>query len=257
MPRILKPKRRAIGNWKMNGLSANVDVAQEIAAGCAYLKVDVALCPPATLLGVMAQALAGTVVRSGGQDCHSAASGAHTGDIAAEMLSDCGATTVILGHSERRRDHGEKSPLIASKADAAARAGVVPIVCVGETEAEREAGRTLGVVRRQLRDSISESFDAGEAGERLVIAYEPVWAIGTGRTPTSPEIEAVHKALRQALKKRFGKAAKGISILYGGSVKASNAAEIFAIPNVDGALVGGASLSVKDFLPIVQALAEA
>ncbi len=239
-------RKLVAGNWKMNGLAASV---AEIDALCAHVPApscDVLICPPATLIS----GLAGRGVPVGGQDCHRAASGAHTGDISAEMLRDAGAVAVIVGHSERRADHGERDADVAAKALAAWRAGLMAIVCVGETEAERDAGRALDVVGSQLAGSVPEGADAGN----LVVAYEPVWAIGTGRTPTLDEIAEVHGFLRRALVERFGaEVAEGIRLLYGGSVKPGNATEIFAVADVDGGLVGGASLKASDFGPIVQA----
>ncbi len=209
------------------------------------------LCPPATLLAQMASACDGTALALGGQDCHPKASGAHTGDISAAMLKDAGATYVILGHSERRTDHAETDALVQSKAIAARAAGLIAIVCIGETEAERDSGQTLDVIGTQLDGSVPEDATAAT----LVLAYEPVWAIGTGRTPTIPEIAEVHAFLRARLRARIGAEADGVRILYGGSVKPSNATEIFAVPHVDGALVGGASLKAADFGAIVGALA--
>lgn len=241
---MTKPCKLAAGNWKMNGLRADLDQARLLARdfptpGCGML-----LCPPATLISAMADALAGSAVMVGGQDCHARASGAHTGDISAQMLADSGARQVILGHSERRADHGETSSLVAAKARAAHGAGLVAIVCLGETEGQRDAGQTLDVVLEQLADSLPDGANAANT----VIAYEPVWAIGTGRTPTLDQIAEVHDALRANLPDA------AISLLYGGSVKPGNAAEIFAIGNVDGALVGGASLKAADFGAIVAAL---
>lgn len=231
-------RKLAAGNWKMNGLGSDLAEIEAIAAGapdgCGLL-----ICPPATLLA-RASALGLAV---GGQDCHAKGSGAHTGDISAAMLVDAGASHVILGHSERRADHGETSDEVAAKALAAQAAGLTAIVCVGETEAERDAGRTLDVIGAQIDASV-----AGLELDRLVVAYEPVWAIGTGRTPTLEEIAAVHAFLRGRV---------DVPLLYGGSVKPGNAAEIFAVPNVDGALVGGASLKAGDFLGIARALAAA
>ncbi len=201
----------------------------------------------------MAEAARGTALQVGGQDCHPRASGAHTGDIAAAQLCDAGATHVILGHSERRADHGETDALVRAKAEAARAAGLVALICVGETEAQRDAGQTLAVVAAQLAGSVPDGATAADT----VIAYEPVWAIGTGRTPTLPEIAEVHAALRAGLAARFGDQAAGMRLLYGGSVKPSNAAEIFGLPNVDGALVGGASLKAADFGAIVAALSAA
>ncbi len=234
----------AAGNWKMNGLRADLIEARALAESCAAMSCGVLLCPPATLISAMAEAVAGSKVMVGGQDCHANVSGAHTGDISAQMLADSGARYVILGHSERRADHAEQSADVAAKAQAAHSAGLVAIVCLGETEAERDAGQTLDVVLRQLRESLPE----GAAAANTVIAYEPIWAIGTGRTPTLEQIAEVHDALRVNLPE------SAISLLYGGSVKPGNAAEIFAIANVDGALVGGASLKAADFGAIVAAL---
>jgi triosephosphate isomerase len=197
----------------------------------------------------MAQAAAGRIAL-GGQDCHPKPSGAHTGDISADMLADAGAAFVILGHSERRADHGETDALVRAKAEAAVAAGLVAIICVGETEAQRDAGETLAVIAGQLAGSVP----AAASPQTTVIAYEPVWAIGTGRTPTLPEIAEVHADIRARLSTLFGAAASGFRLLYGGSVKPSNAAEIFALPNVDGALVGGASLKAADFGGIIAAL---
>jgi triosephosphate isomerase len=208
------------------------------------------LCPPATLVAAMAAAAQGSALRVGGQDCHPKASGAHTGDISAAMLADAGATHVILGHSERRADHGETDALVAAKTLAAWAAGLTAVVCVGETEAQRDAGTTLSVVGAQLAGSLPE----GATAANTVVAYEPVWAIGTGRTPTLNEIAEVHAHIRAELTRRFGAEAAGMRLLYGGSVKPSNATEIFAVPDVDGALVGGASLKAADFGAIVAAL---
>jgi triosephosphate isomerase len=240
------------GNWKMNGLKASLNAAMEIARGCdagARARADVLICPPATMLYTLSAAMLGTGVATGGQDCHAQASGAFTGDVSAEMLADAGASFVIVGHSERRTLHGESNEAVRAKAEAARRALITPIICIGETLAEREAGKTLAVVKRQLKGSTPEGI-----GADLVIAYEPVWAIGTGKTPTAADVAEVHAAIRAELGRHVGKAAaQGVRILYGGSVKPSNAAELLALPNVDGALVGGASLTAQDFLPIVKA----
>lgn len=242
----MPPRKLVAGNWKMNGLAASASVLDEIAAAHPEPACDVLICPPATLIA----RLAGRGVALGGQDCHPAPSGAHTGDVSAEMLRDAGAVAVILGHSERRADHAETDALVAAKTEAAWRAALLAIVCLGETEAQRDSGETLSVVGRQLAGSVPEAA----AAETLVIAYEPIWAIGTGRTPSLKEIAEVHDFLRERLATRFGSETAGaIRLLYGGSVKPSNAAEIFAVPNVDGALVGGASLKATDFAPIVAA----
>ncbi|TYO88518.1 triose-phosphate isomerase [Oceanicella actignis] len=243
-------RKLAAGNWKMNGTRAALAEAEALAAACPAPGCDVLLCPPATLIAAMAERLRGGPVRVGGQDCHPAPSGAHTGDIAAEMLADAGAVAVIVGHSERRADHGETDALVRAKAEAAWRAGLTAIICVGETEAQRDAGKALEVVGAQLDGSVPD----GPTPERLVIAYEPVWAIGSGRTPTLEDIAQVHEFMRARLAARFGDAlADGVRLLYGGSVKPGNAAQIFGVPNVDGGLVGGASLKAADFAPIVEA----
>ncbi len=249
-----KPRPLVAGNWKMNGVKAALDEALNIDAHMAGrpeggAAVDVMICPPATLVLVMAEALKGKAVLVGGQDCHVAATGAHTGDVAAEMLADAGARAVIVGHSERRADHGETDAHVAAKQAAALRAGLVAIVCIGETFGQRAAGLTLDVVGRQLRGSLID----GTTAANTVIAYEPVWAIGTGLTPTLDDVATVHAAIRASLDERFGVAAQGLRILYGGSVKPSNARELMACANVDGALVGGASLKAADFLAIIAA----
>ncbi|MFN6924202.1 MAG: triose-phosphate isomerase [Tabrizicola sp.] len=243
-------KKLAAGNWKMNGTSAALAEVEALIAAHPAPACEMLLCPPATLIARMAEVARGSALRVGGQDCHPRASGAHTGDIAAAMLADAGATHVILGHSERRTDHGETDALVKAKAEAAIAAGLVAIVCIGETEAERDAGRTLEVIGTQLDGSVP----AGATAASLVIAYEPVWAIGTGRTPTLAEIAEVHAFLRDRLNSLIGAEAAGTRLLYGGSVKPSNATEIFAVPHVDGALVGGASLKAADFGAIVAAL---
>ncbi len=246
-------RKLAAGNWKMNGTRAALAEVTALLAAHPAPACEMLLCPPATLIGAMAEAARGTALQVGGQDCHPRASGAHTGDIAAAQLVDAGATHVILGHSERRADHGETDALVRAKAEAARAAGLVALICVGETEAQRDAGQTLAVVAAQLAGSVPDGATAADT----VIAYEPVWAIGTGRTPTLPEIAEVHAALRAGLAARFGDQAAGMRLLYGGSVKPSNAAEIFGLPNVDGALVGGASLKAADFGAIVAALSAA
>jgi len=239
------------GNWKMNGLSASVGELEKIVAGAGAIagRADLMVCPPATLIARFAETARGSAIALGGQDCHASAAGAHTGDIAAEMLADAGATAVIVGHSERRTDHNETDAQVRAKAAAGWRAGLLSIVCIGETRAEREADRTLDVVGRQLDGSLPD----GATGKRLVVAYEPVWAIGTGLTPTADDVALVHAFIRERLIGRFGPDGGAIRILYGGSVKPSNAAELMAVPHVDGALVGGASLKAEDFLGIAAA----
>lgn len=238
-------KRKLVaGNWKMNGLAADLADARAIADGVGE-GVDVALCVPATLVERAARALPGFAI--GGQDVHGAGSGAHTGDISAAMLIDAGAQLTIVGHSERRADHGETNAEVRGKAEAAVAAGLDVILCIGESLAVREAGEAIATVTAQLADSLPPSAD------RLTVAYEPIWAIGTGKVPSVGDIAAMHAALRARLDASFGTDGAAVRILYGGSVKASNAAEIFAIPDVDGALVGGASLTAADFLPIVDA----
>jgi triosephosphate isomerase len=244
----MPPKPLVAGNWKMNGTRAALAelkaIRDRVAAGEAG-RAEIAVCPPATLIGA-AVATAADAVGIGGQDCHPDASGAHTGDISADMLADLGASYVIVGHSERRADHGETNDLVRAKAEAARRAGLTAILCVGETQEERNGGQTLDVVGWQLRDSVPD----GAAAANLVIAYEPVWAIGTGLTPTAEDVAEVHGFIREALVGRFGAEGEGMRILYGGSVKPANAAELLGVGNVDGALVGGASLKADDFLGI-------
>jgi triosephosphate isomerase len=235
------------GNWKMHGTDASLAEARAVGGGAWPDGVRVALCPPTTLIERMARALAGSKVLVGGQDCHPEAQGAHTGDVSAEMLAEAGAQLVILGHSERRAAHGETDATVAAKVEAALRAGLEPIVCVGETLAEREAGQALDVVTRQVHLSLPDSVSTNA----FTVAYEPVWAIGTGLTPSLDDIEAVHRALRAALVERLGEAGGRVAILYGGSVKPANAREILAVPEVGGALVGGASLKAADFLGII------
>jgi triosephosphate isomerase len=235
------------GNWKMHGTMAeSAALAVAVRDGAAGLTAELLVCPTFLHLAGVAALLAGFPVAVGGQDCHAAAKGAHTGDVSAPMLRDAGANHVILGHSERRSDHGETDAAVRAKAEAAAGAGLAPIVCVGETEAERLAGRAEAVVERQLAESLPDGF----AG---IIAYEPVWAIGTGRTPTEADIIAIHGTIRARLAARFGAAGQGMRILYGGSMKPGNAKAILALPNVDGGLVGGASLVPADFLAIARA----
>ena len=246
-------RKLAAGNWKMNGSLAALAEVNDLIAAHPAPACEMLLCPPATLISAMAAIVRGSALLVGAQDCHTHSAGAHTGDISALMLAEAGATHVIVGHSERRTDHGETDPQVAAKARAAQAAGLVAIVCLGETEAQRDAGTTLAVIGAQLDASVPEASTAAN----LVIAYEPVWAIGTGRTPTVAQIAEVHGFLRQRLAGRIGAEAAGVRLLYGGSVKPSNAAEIFAIADVDGALVGGASLKAADFGPIVAALSAA
>lgn len=242
-------RKLAAGNWKMNGSRAAMAEVRALAAAHPAPDCDVLICPPATHIIWTAEALAGRPIQVGGQDCHPNPSGAHTGDIGAPMLADAGATHVILGHSERRADHGETDALVRAKAEAAADARLAPVICLGETLAQRDAGETLAVIGAQLAASVPD-----DATAHLVIAYEPVWAIGTGRTPTLAQIAEVHAFLRGGLRRRFGALAEGMRILYGGSVKPDNAAAIFSVADVDGALVGGASLKAADFGAIITAL---
>jgi len=239
------------GNWKMNGLRAGLRELDLLVEGLAQDPADaeVMICPPATLVAEAAARVARTGIAIGGQDCHPLPGGAHTGDISAEMLADAGATAVIVGHSERRTDHGETDALVRAKAEAAWRAGLTAIICIGETEAERTSGLTLDVVGRQIAGSVPDAAD----GSTTVIAYEPVWAIGTGLTPTLEDVAEVHRFLRSQLKKRFGSTGAAIRLLYGGSVKPANAAELLAVEDVNGALVGGASLAAKEFLGVLAA----
>jgi triosephosphate isomerase len=241
------------GNWKMNGLAADLEEAAATADGARALdgRVDLMLCPPASLIERMCGRTAGTPLRIGGQDCHPKAAGAHTGDISAEMLADAGASAVIVGHSERRTDHGETDARVRAKALAARRAGLTAIVCIGETETERDAGEALTVVERQLAGSVPDGDPAD-----IVVAYEPVWAIGTGRTPSEGDIAAMHAHIRAGLASRFGAVGREVRILYGGSLKPANAAAILRVPDVNGGLVGGASLKAADFLAIARAAAE-
>jgi len=241
------------GNWKMNGLKADaLALARGVADGvrqAGWTDREVLVCPPATLVAAVADAAKGSGLLVGGQDCHAKASGAHTGDISAEMLRDAGASHVIVGHSERRTDCGETDAIVRAKAEAAWRAGLLPIVCIGETLAQREAGKTLGVLETQLKGSVPP----GSTAANLVVAYEPVWAIGTGKTPTTPEVAAAHAHIRRVLSGLVADAA-GVRLLYGGSVKGSNAAELLAAGDVDGALIGGASLKADEFLAIAKAV---
>jgi triosephosphate isomerase (TIM) len=246
MPDAIRPL--IAGNWKMNGLKASLAEFEAMREGAAAVaaKADLLVCPPATLIAGLADKAKGSKLAVGAQDCHPKASGAHTGDLSAEMLADAGASAIIVGHSERRADHGETDALVRQKAEAAWRAGLTAIVCIGETQGQRDAGQTLDVCGGQLRGSLPD----GSTSANLVVAYEPVWAIGTGLTPTVKDVEQVHKFIRGALTDRFKAEGGKIRILYGGSVKPSNAAELMAVANVNGALVGGASLKAADFLAI-------
>ncbi len=241
------------GNWKMNGLGAALGEARRVRDGLGQAGfapgVDAMICPPATLIAPLAREAAGSRLQVGGQDCHARASGAHTGDISAEMLKDAGAVAVIVGHSERRADHGERDRDVQAKALAAHRAGLAAIVCIGETAGERQAGLTLAVVGRQLAASLPEQARAADT----IVAYEPVWAIGTGLTATPADVAEVHDVLRGALAQRLGAEGRAMRILYGGSVKPDNARALLGIGNVNGALVGGASLKADDLLAIIAA----
>jgi triosephosphate isomerase len=233
------------GNWKMNGLAASAGELESIIAGARALpNADFIVCPPATLVARFAALAQGSRVAIGGQDCHAEPAGAYTGDIAAEMLKDAGAAAVIVGHSERRQYHGETDAMVRAKALAARRAGLFAIICVGETRAERDASKTHTVVLKQLDGSLPDDF------KDFVVAYEPVWAIGTGVTPTTDDVLDMHRFIRERLSARYGEAGQGVRILYGGSVKPANAKELLGIENVDGALIGGASLKAAEFLAI-------
>jgi len=238
------------GNWKMNGLGVSLGEANALAGGLGHTTARVAICPPATLVQRLAEVLMDSGVLVGAQDCHAEVSGAFTGDTSAEQMADAGATLVILGHSERRAGHSETDATVAAKTRAALRAGLEPIICVGETLDQRKAGNALAIVTGQVRGSLPSEL----AGNAFSVAYEPVWAIGTGLTPTTQEIEEVHRAIRAVLVEMFGDAGQGVAILYGGSVKPSNAAEILHADEVGGALVGGASLKADDFLGIIRAV---
>jgi triosephosphate isomerase (TIM) len=241
----MAPRPLVAGNWKMNGLSGSIgELAKVIAGAKALSQVELMICPPATLIESFAKAASGSGVLIGGQDCHPQPAGPYTGDISAEMLKDAGAVAVIVGHSERRAQHGETDADVRAKAEAARRAGLVAIVCVGETREERQAGRALAVVGSQLDGSLSDEA----AG--FVIAYEPVWAIGTGVVPTLAEVGDIHGFIRERLEARYGKGGGATRILYGGSVNAGNAKTLLGVANVDGALVGGASLKGEEFLAI-------
>ncbi|MEO3385848.1 triose-phosphate isomerase [Mesorhizobium sp. CAU 1741] len=239
------------GNWKMNGTSA--DLPELAAIGNGFMKgleteLDALVCVPTTLLWRASEMLHRTPVKSGGQDCHASEKGAHTGDVSAEMLADAGAAFVITGHSERRADHGESDAVVHAKADAAWRAGLIAIICIGETQQEREAGKTLDILSRQIAGSVPTSATHAST----VIAYEPVWAIGTGLTPSVDDVAQAHAHIRTQLTALIGDEASRTRILYGGSVKPSNARELLSVSNVDGALVGGASLKASDFLGIAE-----
>lgn len=250
MASTLKPL--VAGNWKMNGLTK--PALREVKALLRYWSkvqrpgCEVLLCPPATLLAPLRDTLKGSRIQLGGQDCHKAANGAHTGDVSADMLRDAGCSFVIVGHSERRTDHSEGSALVAAKTQAAHAAGLTAIVCIGETARERKAGKALDVVGEQLRRSLIKTCNA----TNTVVAYEPVWAIGSGLTPTAADVAVVHGYIRNRLKRRFKAEGEAMRILYGGSVKPGNAAELLTVANVNGALVGGASLTAKDFWGIIK-----
>ena len=241
------------GNWKMNGLKSSLAEIDAMVAGydaALQARLDLLVCPPATLLIPAGERLAGSRGMLGGQNCHPQPGGAHTGGISAEMLKDTGAEVVIVGHSERRTNLSESDAVVMTKVQAAWTGGLVPIVCVGETAEERDAGEAVEVVTRQVQESLPDGCTAAN----MVVAYEPVWAIGTGRTPTPEDVAQIHGTIRAILNDRFGAEGDGIRILYGGSVKPDNAGVLMAVPNVDGALVGGASLKASDFLAIARAV---
>lgn len=247
------PKALVAGNWKMNGLKSSAeeitllnDLISKNGAKC-----DVLICPPFTLISTLTN-LKAKHVAIGAQDCHMNINGAHTGDISAEMIKDLDANYIIVGHSERRADHFETNEIVNAKAAAVQNTGLIAIICVGETEEERDAGKALDVVTSQVKASIP----LGSTVQNTIIAYEPVWAIGTGRTPTAKDVKEIHNAIREVLEKRFGEKGAQINILYGGSVKASNAFELMSVENVNGALVGGASLKAEDFYGIIKAYDE-
>ncbi|MBZ8119339.1 triose-phosphate isomerase [Roseovarius sp. LXJ103] len=245
-------RKLAAGNWKMNGTRAALGTLEALSRAHTTPSVDILICPPATLLAAAVEAVAAFPLAIGGQDCHAETSGAHTGDISAEMLHDAGASAVILGHSERREAYGETSETVRAKAKAAQATGLMTLICVGESLAQREAENTLDIIGAQLALSVPDTSTA----QNCVIAYEPCWAIGTGLTPTPEQIAEVHGFMRTTLAARFADA-DGMRLLYGGSVKPANAAEIFGIGDVDGALVGGGSLTPRDFSPIINALESA
>lgn len=244
-------RKLVVGNWKMNGLAGGLEEARALAKALQEHPVSarVVLCPPATLIHRMSDELNGTAVEVGGQDCHAADCGAYTGDVCGHMLHDAGARLVILGHSERRAAYRESDEAVAAKVEAALNAGLEPIVCVGESREEREAGRAEQVVRAQVEGSLPKSL----TGKVFAVAYEPIWAIGSGVTPTLQEIEAIHAEIRATLVRLFGEEGRAVPILYGGSVKPANAWVILGAPEVGGALVGGASLKASDFLTIIRA----
>ncbi|MFK7870373.1 MAG: triose-phosphate isomerase [Roseobacter sp.] len=246
-------RKLAAGNWKMNGTQAGLDMLNDLAGNNRSAGCDILICPPAHLLIPAVAKCSGTTVQIGGQTCHPASQGAHTGDISAPMIKDIGASYVIVGHSERRAAYAQSDADVAERALAAQNAGLIAVVCLGETLVEREDGRALEVITAQLEGSMPDS----STGQTLVVAYEPIWAIGTGLIPTMDQIAEVHALLRQKLTEKLGETAQDVRLLYGGSVKAGNAQEIFAVPDVDGALVGGASLKTGDFQPIIDALAQA
>lgn len=253
---LKKPRTVIAGNWKMNGLKSDLREAKSLVLYLARSSqrsassAEVVICPPATLISALSEVFRGSVAKSGGQDCHANASGANTGDVSAEMIKNAGGRYVIVGHSERRADHAESDAMVCAKAEAGHRAGLVSIVCLGESLSERKQGKTLGVIGRQLK----KSLPAETTAKNTVIAYEPIWAIGTGLTPTLKEIEQAHNHLRRGLLRILGQDGAKLRILYGGSVKPQNAAEILAIHNVNGALVGGASMKAEDFSKIIGAV---
>lgn len=248
---MTQPRPLVAGNWKMNGVEASLAETASLLErlnAAPGLPADVMVCPPATLLARMAAQLQGSAILVGGQDCHASASGAHTGDISADMIKDAGASAVIVGHSERRTDHGESDETVRAKAAAVLKCGLTAIICIGETEGQRKSGETLAVVSKQLSGSLPE----GITPKNTIIAYEPVWAIGTGLTPTPDDVAEVHAHIRSELTESLGEGtAGGIRLLYGGSVKPDNASELMSVANVDGALVGGASLKADDFWGIL------
>ncbi len=248
------PRTLIAGNWKMNGLMANLAEVERVAAGAFVSEAgpEILLCLPATLIHAASAKSAGSGLQIGGETCHPKEKGAHTGDISPEMLKDAGASYVIVGHSERRGDHGETNSAVSAQASAALRAGITPIICVGDTLDQRDAGDVLKIITSQMTDSIPDGAEA----QTIVIAYEPVWAIGTGRVATSEQIAEVHKLVRELLVKRFGDAGANTRILYGGSMNPGNAAEILSVAEVNGGLIGGASLKAEDFLAIYRLAAQ-